>query len=1135
MINNKTLLTFATAMLLAATGFNQQALAHDTDIYVGSPNSAPEPLIVFTMDYRPNLGSQACTQTNPDTSQNECQELVDGGYLRNDGAGGVPNDVTVFEMIRAVLTRVLDPLGGFKLAFMMNHDHNNNCTGLNATKCSNGGFVLHGFSDIEKGTDDDNVYDTTGEDTDKIDMMAKLASVPLPTGNLSHSFQGRELYFELFRYLTGQGIYNGHNGWTDFGTNNTDNLGDANDLVGGVVTPMWDDGPNTEDQSGPDRNRRYISPLRSGIGKDCTGIYVINLMFATVNQEADSDNAMMDTQINGGMSVGGTPINLNGNNAQFDTVLKWLHDVDLADGTFGTAANLKGTQNVTSFFIVQQVRNDTNGYAEAGGTTRALPLDVPAYELEKHFNSIFSQILSVSTTFVAPSIAVNVYNRAQVQNDLYIAMFEAHETSRRWWSGNIKKFNLDLGKGLIVDADGDDAVNQLDGRIKNEALSFWTQPGDLVDPVDGIDSFLAGSDGRFIERGGCGSLIPGYKLDCTGTSCTSNYTVGLTNPTGNTTATSKRKVFTDPASFSNGSATALRALDATTSVAGAADIKAAMGVTDTGTCDASETAANSCNLIKYARGIKSWLTTDDNRNWMFADPLHSRPLAVNYGAINGHTETHPDIRLYSGTNDGFLHMIRSTDGTGTTESGIEGWAYMPLNVMSNLPKMFGDVTGDHIYGVDGPPTAVTRDVDGDGNIETGDGDYVHLFFGLRRGGRSLYALDVSDPDNPELLWRISNTDADFNELGETWSQPVVTQVLHGANTTSTPVLIFGGGYDSNKDDNTVNHAAAPGGVDSMGRGVFIVDANDGSLIWKTTYGATTGTASADKAYYHNRMLHSIPSRVTAVDSDGNGLTDRIYVGDTGGNIWRIDTRSNDAFAAGLEWQTSLLFNAQRNGDGTATDRRFFYEPDYVQAKDESGISFDAIVIGSGDRAHPTDLASDNYFYVIRDQNTTSGAPGTTTLIHGDLADVTDNCRQDPAATCTGSLANGWRLKLHCPWQDASEPCGEKVLATAFTVSSDIFFTSYQPANGSGTASCEPSEGIGFLYTLNLGDGTATIDYDTTTAGLTTSDRYEKLKSGGIPSGVVNIGGGKIVRPDLQVQETKLKGGYRSFWFENDGY
>ena len=75
------------------------------------------------------------------------------------------------------------------------------------------------------GTDDPGTYQVAGEDPAKVALFQKLEAIPDPQGDVSHTMQGKELYFELFRYLTGQNIYNGHLGFTDFGDNDkTTNL-----------------------------------------------------------------------------------------------------------------------------------------------------------------------------------------------------------------------------------------------------------------------------------------------------------------------------------------------------------------------------------------------------------------------------------------------------------------------------------------------------------------------------------------------------------------------------------------------------------------------------------------------------------------------------------------------------------------------------------------------------------------------------------------------------------------------------------------------------------------------------------------------------------------------------------------------
>ena len=203
-------------MLLASLVLVTGARADDTDIYLSPPvASGAEPLVMFVIDYRSNLGSTAC-------SGSECDELIAGGYMPATGP------YTFFDVLRGALKKVLDPLSGVKIGFMVNHA--DSCTGADTsgpdmTKCSNGAYVLYGFETMTAGSDDPATYQTSGEDSDKVELFAKLDAMPIPGGTLNHSYQGKELYFELFRYLTGQDIYNGHVGYQDYGdTNKNTNL-----------------------------------------------------------------------------------------------------------------------------------------------------------------------------------------------------------------------------------------------------------------------------------------------------------------------------------------------------------------------------------------------------------------------------------------------------------------------------------------------------------------------------------------------------------------------------------------------------------------------------------------------------------------------------------------------------------------------------------------------------------------------------------------------------------------------------------------------------------------------------------------------------------------------------------------------
>ena len=391
---------------------------------------------------------------------------------------------TFFDVLRGALKKVFDPLEGVRVGLMLNHDNVNNCEGFGRTTCSNGGYIAMGFQPFENG-------DANGA---KANFHKILASIPTPQGNLSHSYQGKELFFEFFRYLTGQAVYNAHNGYTDYGTKNTYNV----DVDYPAIA--WD----TTIESGSKIKPEYISPIDPNGA--CSKIYTVNVMFQVSNQEDDSDDAIENHVSYGGF---GSP------QSQFADVIQYLNDADLADGRYGSVPDLDDKQNVISYFIVDgtKINTTTKGYARAGGTGVPLALTDDPDELVATLQEIFRQILSVSTTFVAASVPVNVFNRAEITDNVYIALFQVDGEARPSWVGNIKKLKLtgandSSATATLVDSRGTPAI-AADGRIRFDALTTWTVPDALPDPDLDAGEF-AGRDGRVVARGGAGQKIPGY-------------------------------------------------------------------------------------------------------------------------------------------------------------------------------------------------------------------------------------------------------------------------------------------------------------------------------------------------------------------------------------------------------------------------------------------------------------------------------------------------------------------------------------------------------------------------------------------------------------------------------------------------
>src|SRR5210317_1096024 len=134
----KALITAALASLIFTVG---SARADDTDVYMNPGDGLPagsEPMVMFSLDYRPNLAAAAC-------NNNECDALIEDEYMP------LQESYIFFDVLKGALRKVFDPLEGVRVGLMLNHDHNNECAGFGRTQCSNGGYIAMGFEAFEAG------------------------------------------------------------------------------------------------------------------------------------------------------------------------------------------------------------------------------------------------------------------------------------------------------------------------------------------------------------------------------------------------------------------------------------------------------------------------------------------------------------------------------------------------------------------------------------------------------------------------------------------------------------------------------------------------------------------------------------------------------------------------------------------------------------------------------------------------------------------------------------------------------------------------------------------------------------------------------------------------------------------------
>jgi type IV pilus assembly protein PilY1 len=520
------------------------------------------------------------------------------------------------------------------------------------------------------------------------------------------------------------------------------------------------------------------------------------------------------------------------------------------------------------------------------------------------------------------------------------------------------------------------------------------------------------------------------------------------------------------------------------------------------------------------------------------DPLHGRPATVIYGG----TETDPDLTLFAVTNDGYLHAIDTKDGT-------ELWAYVPGPMLRRMDDLYeNEQQPNKRYGLDGNIRAYKLDLNDNGIV---DGkDKVYLYFGMGRGGESYYALDVTDRNDPKLMWRKGSSNETLADgtpipaedqlpgLAQTWSTPVITTV--NIDGTVRLVAIFAGGYDPTQDNLAYN-------TDDIGNRIYMLDAVTGEQLWRagpdtdsTAQLKIPSTLSASR-----RMNNSIPGDVRVIDLDGDQLADRMYVADTGGRVWRFDIRNGDKVATLVR---GGVFASLGRAGGTGSDptdaRRFYYAPDVSMLK-ANGAVYLNLAIGSGYRGHPLNEDIHDRFYSLRDKapffRPTQAGYNTGTIITDDstnLIDVTTNITPTIPAS-----ADGWKMDLSFPsWR------GEKVLAESLTFAGTIIFTTYTPEVGNtlpGSNSCVARQGLNRLYAVNVLDGSPLTNRDGSTdadGNVSTTpdgveDRWGTLNQSGIaPEAVILFPETSVPACIVGVESCGVSftnNPVRTFWYQRD--
>jgi len=740
-----------------------------------------------------------------------------------------------------------------------------------------------------------------------------------------------------------------------------------------------------------------------------------------------------------------------------------IHTVGFSLGNYYSPTVKSGSTQ----WVLNEQRTDENNRAEAymrewaatgGGNFYEA---TSASDLISAFRSIFSLARTESAAFAAPTVSVSAFNnRLFHNNEVYFALFKPADTPL--WQGNIKKYKLcgdDGGcsnAGTLLDAKGNAAADAATQKIKSGATSYWS---------------TADGDGPDVTQGGAGSQLKSAGLNA-------------------------RRIFTLTDTEVNTQQGANRNIDIITGVDNenpsgnyihpdneALTKSLLLGGFDSDGTPLTEATADTAMSDEDREILVNWIRgrdAEDEDNdgdktdlrWMMGDPLHSSPGAITYGG----TEENPDVRLFYGTNDGLIRMLDARDN-----SGQEKWAFLPPDLLPIQPALMKNQSiGRRIYGMDGSPTFWIQDMGTVGEIS--GNDFVKMYIGMRRGGRNYYSLDVSDPERPKLRWTIKGGQEgdDFEFLGQTWSDIKVARVLWQGEPRT--VLFFGGGYDFSADN-------IEGGADgslkaedgrAVGNAVYMADAETGQLLWWASNNDGADLRLVD-------MKYAVPSNLTLYDNDTDRYIDRLYFGDMGGQMWRIDFDFNGTQVAHAGAVIASI-GLDYHGDGNTEKRRFFYSP-AVKRTQCFGQEYYAVTATTGTRPTPLDNIVRDRFFAFKDTVVTQKLYDMTTpyptiksfekTMYDATDDVTyENSDKQREAEEELKKTQGWYIDL----LEGGGWKGEKGMASPVILNDVIFFTTYSPlievANpAEGECSNSAGDGTSFLYAANICNGTAARDFD----------------------------------------------------------
>ena len=642
----------------------------------------------------------------------------------------------------------------------------------------------------------------------------------------------------------------------------------------------------------------------------------------------------------------------------------------------------------------------------------------------------------------AAAAATSTLNPVAGNNFAYVASYTTVA-----WTGNLEARGINVDTGVVN--------TNSTWCAENVAADTCPAPGTIVADTSGsTTAYNCVTPNAVICTGG--TMVG---TDCyvpVATACTGTM-AALVSDTADT-----RSIYT-----ANNAGTALTNFDATYAAANPANFSAAhiSGLSQwpllTATQQAAATGTNLVNFLRGQSGYEDRASTllvnrlYRGRTAVLGDALESQPAFISspvfsypypgYSAYKTAQASRAGT-VFIGANDGMMHAFAA-------DTGVERWAYVPSMVIPNLwilaDKNYATLHQNFVNGSPNISDVCTANCT---DAATAVWKTI-LVAGLNGGGRGYYALDITNPTTPVLLWEFTTTagigSTRDDDLGYTFGQPVITTKADG-----TWVVLVTSGY------NNVNPGSGNGYL-------YVLNAGTGAIISKI---ATTSPVAGTPTPAGSVTTPNGLAKIAAWNNEqpvGNKVG-YVYGGDLLGNVWRFDINSTATATIGTGdvLKFAVLFS---DTAGTL--------PQPITTSPVLGLAYGKryVFITTGKYLEISDLSTTQVqsLYSIKDDN------ATTTFVNPRTVLPSQTLYPNPNGTAT-------RLSTNNPVPTGGAGCyadypdsGERANIDSQLIQGIVIAPSIVPSN----TACSPG-GYGWLNYFNyLTCGATAVKSDSTIVGV----------------------------------------------------